>query len=116
MLQYHLFRIHISFFLKASQHHNIDHKSVHKILRLKFYPYKVKLVQELNDDPNYRLEFCDLMMKKIDADRNFLFNIVFFFVFFFDETTFKLNDQVNRHNYWSDNNPHLILESHIHKN
>lgn len=78
---------------KASQQHNIDHKSVHKILKLiKFHLDKVKLIQELNDnDPDCRLEFCDLMMERIDADPNFLFNIIFS-----DEATFELNGQVNR--------------------
>jgi len=67
---------HLSF-RKTSQQY-IDHKSVHKILKLiKFNFYKVKFVQELNDDDSdCRLEFCDLIMKIID-DLNFLFNIVF---------------------------------------
>jgi len=77
---------------KVSQQYNIDHKSVHKILKLiKFNFYKVKFVQEFNDDdPDCRLEFCDLMMERID-DPNFLFNIVFS-----DEVIFELNGHVNR--------------------
>ncbi|KAL6263044.1 hypothetical protein P5V15_005864 [Pogonomyrmex californicus] len=82
----------IAFLRIAPQQHNID-KSVHTILKhVKFHPYKIKLVQEFNDnDPDRRLEFCDLMMERIDADPNFLFNIVFS-----DEAIFELNGQVNR--------------------
>jgi len=48
---------------KASQQHNIDHKSVYMLI--KFHLYKVKLVQKLNDnDPDRCLEFCDLMMER----------------------------------------------------
>jgi len=44
----------------------------------KFHPYKVHLVQELNDDDFDRcIEFCELMMERIDEDLNFLSNIVF---------------------------------------
>ena len=35
-------------------------------------------MQELNeDDFDRRLEFCELMMKKIDAESDFVYNIVF---------------------------------------
>jgi len=63
---------------KALQH-DIDQKSVLKILKNnKFHPYKVHLVQELNDDNfDRRIEFCELMMERIDKDPNFLSNIVF---------------------------------------
>jgi len=79
---------------KVSQQHNIDHKSVYKILKLiKFHLYKVKLVQELNNDnPDRCIEFCNLMMERTDTDPNFLFNIVFS-----NDAIFELNDQVNRH-------------------
>lgn len=41
-------------------------------------------VQELNkDDFDRRMEFCELIMRKIDDDSNFLFNIVLS-----DEATF----------------------------
>jgi len=82
----HLFRIHISSFIKNLN--NVILIINLCIKKLKFHPYKVKLVQELNEDePDRRLEFCDLMMEKINA--NFLFNIVVFL----DKTTFELNDQ-----------------------
>jgi len=74
----------------------------------KFYPHKIDLVQELNeDDFDRHMKFCKLM-KKTDDDPNFLFNIVFS-----DEATFELNNSINKHNcrFWSDNNSHWILET-----
>jgi len=90
---------------KVALQHDIDKKSVLKILKNnKFHPYKAHLVQELNeDDFDRRIEFCELMMERIDEDPNFLSNIVFS-----DEATFQINGNVNRHNcrFWSDANPH----------
>jgi len=65
MLQYHLFRIHTS--LPLYSNNIILIINLHKILKfIKFYSYKVKLVQKLNDDdPDRRLKFCDLMMKRL---------------------------------------------------
>jgi len=85
--------------------------SVQKILkRIKFHPYKIHLVQKLNEDNFDRQnEFCELMMQRIDEEPNFLFNIVFS-----NEATFEVNGNVNRHNFrlWSDENPHWILQAH----
>lgn len=96
---------------KAAQVHGIDQKSVWKILHTnKFPPYKMKLVQELNeDDFDRRLEFCEIMMDEIDADLNFLYRIVFS-----DEATFQINGNINRHNfrYWSDVNPNWMRDNH----
>jgi len=80
---------------KVTLQHDTDQKSVLKILKNnKFHPYKVHLVQEPNDDDfDRRIEFCELMMERIDEDPNFLSNIVFS-----DEGTFQINDNVNRHN------------------
>ncbi|EFN85686.1 hypothetical protein EAI_09677, partial [Harpegnathos saltator] len=82
-----------------------------KILKMnKFHPYKIHLVQELNeDDFDRRIEFCDLMMEKIAEDPNYLSNVLFS-----NEATFQLNGHVNRHNcrFWSDTNPHWIEETH----
>jgi len=62
------------------------------------------LVQELSeDDFDRRMQFCDLIMEMINDELLFLDNIVFSF----DEATFELTGNVNRHNciYWSDINP-----------
>lgn len=96
---------------RAAEQHDISKMSVHKILKLiKFHPYKVHLVHELNeDDPDHRIEFCELMMNRIDRDPNFLYNIVFS-----DECIFTLKGEVNRHNcrYWSDTNPLWVTDDH----
>ncbi|EFN82459.1 hypothetical protein EAI_16788, partial [Harpegnathos saltator] len=69
--------------------------SVHKILkRNKFRPYKIRLIHELNeDDFDRRVHFCETMIAQIDAEPDFLSNIVFS-----DEATFQLNGVVNRLN------------------
>ena len=89
----------------------VSRSSVLRIMQLaKFHPYKVKLVQELNeDDFDRRLEFAELMMNRIDDRPNFLNEIVFS-----DEATFQLNGNVNRHNcrFWASENPHWLIESH----
>ncbi|KAG8243615.1 Gamma-tubulin complex component 2 [Homalodisca vitripennis] len=61
------------------------------------------------DDYDRRVEFCELVMRKCDDNRDFLTNILFS-----DEATFFLNGNVNRHNcrYWASENPHWITESH----
>jgi len=70
-----------------------------KILKQnKFHPYNIYLVQKLNeDDFDQCLEFCELMMEKIEPD---FFNNSF--NFFFYEATFHLI--FNRHNcrFWLD--------------
>ena len=90
---------------------NLSYGSVQRILTkmLKLHPYKVKLVQELNDDdPDRRVQFAELMMNRMDDDTNFLKRIVFS-----DEATFFLNGSINRYNmsYWSESNPEWIIDS-----
>lgn len=96
---------------RAGSEQNVSHETVRKSLKsIKFHPYKIHLVQELNeDDPDRRIEFCETMMDRIDRNPLFLCNIVFS-----DEATFTLKGEVNRHNcrYWSDTNPDWMLESH----
>lgn len=96
---------------KLALYHNISERSVRRILsKNKFHPYKVHLVQELNeDDPDRRMQFCQEMLDNIEVNGNFPNNIVFS-----DEATFCLNGFVNRHNcrYWADQNPHWMEESH----
>jgi len=82
--------------------------SVQRILkRIKFYSYKIHLVQELNEnDFDRRNEFFELIMQRINL---FLFNIVFS-----DKDSLEVNNNVNKRNYrlWSDENPHWILQAH----
>lgn len=88
-----------------------SHMSVDRILlKEKFHPYKIQLVQELSDDDyDRRLEFCENMMELCNANPNFIRQIMFS-----DESTFYLNGNVNRHNcrYWATENPHWIRENH----
>lgn len=80
---------------RTAQEHEINPMSVHKILKQnKFRPYKILLVHELNEDNfDQRVQFCETMMAKIDAEPDFLSNIVLS-----DKATFQLNGIVNRHN------------------
>lgn len=85
--------------------------SVHRVLKMnKFYPYKLKPVQELSeDDFDRRIEFCEIMTEKINQNEININNVCFS-----DECTFYLNGFVNRHNcrYWDSENPHLYREVH----
>lgn len=89
----------------------ISRTSIRRILKAhKFHPYKIHLVQELNeDDFDRRLEFCEIVSERIINNPNWLFNICFS-----DECSFFVNGNVNRHNcrYWSDENPHVFHEVH----
>lgn len=95
----------------AAQTHEISRESARKVIKKSgFKAYRVSLLQELSeDDFDRRVEFCDIMMNKIDERHTLLDNILFS-----DESTFMLNGHVNRHNcrYWSDVNPHWMLQCH----
>lgn len=94
---------------KAADELEISRNSLHRNLKiLKFHPYKMHLHQELSeDDFDHRVEFCDIIMNRVDQDPRFLHKIVFS-----DEANFQLTGEVNRHNfrYWSDENPHWVLQ------
>ncbi|KAJ8944486.1 hypothetical protein NQ318_011743 [Aromia moschata] len=69
----------------------------------------MQAVQELlEDDPDRRVKFCDLLMTCIDQNQLSLEWIVFS-----DEATFTLNGHVNRQNwrYWAEENPHWMREA-----
>lgn len=90
---------------------NISQTSVMRIMkREKIRPYKVTLIHELSeDDPDRRMQFCDLFMGLCNDNENFINNVLFS-----DEATFCLAGFVNRHNcrYWSFENPHWAEEYH----
>lgn len=90
---------------------NISRSSVMKILiTAKQHPYKIQLLHKLSeDDPNRRMQFCELMMKHINS------NPLFLRLVFSGEATFCLNGLVNRHNhqYWPDVNPQWMEENHL---
>jgi DNA-binding XRE family transcriptional regulator len=97
----------------AARDLGISRSSLQRIMKdLKLKPYKPKLLQALNeDDPDRRMEFCEWILDSIEKNPNLLDQILWT-----DEATFQLNGRVNRHKcvYWSDNNPHFIIEQELH--
>jgi transposase len=91
--------------------HDVSITSIRRVLRKeKAHPYKVQLIHELTeDDPDKRMEFCEILQNQITNNPAMLRNILFS-----DEATFCLNGSVNRHNlrYWSTENPHWCEELH----
>lgn len=89
----------------------IARTSVRRVLKMqKFHPYKMKILQELgDDDPDRRIQFCELMTEEIRREPSLTKNICFS-----DESSFFLNGNVNKQNcrYWSDENPHIVVEGH----
>lgn len=96
---------------ELADQHDVPRSTVHKILKInKLHPYKLKMVHELSeDDPDRRLQFCDLMTERLQQNQIRVSNICFS-----DESTFFLNGHVHRHNhrYWSTENPHEFRETH----
>lgn len=96
---------------KVCHNNDVSKASVQRILhRNNFFPYKMRFVQELNeDDFDRRVEFCETIRRKCDNNRDFLLNVVFS-----DEATFFVDGKVNSHNcrYWSDENPYAMRENH----
>lgn len=85
----------------------VSRSSIHRILKSKkFHPFKISLHQELSeDDMINRLNFCYFMLQTIEDDPDFIRRMLFS-----DESTFKSNSVVNRHNmrYWAIENPHWV--------
>ncbi|KAG2469999.1 GPTC1 protein, partial [Polypterus senegalus] len=72
----------------------------------KWHPYKLQLLQHLNeDDPDRHTEFAEWAKQKLEQDPQFTQKILFS-----DEANFYVNGEVNKqnHRYWSDTNPHWI--------
>ncbi|XP_030754949.1 uncharacterized protein LOC115881550 [Sitophilus oryzae] len=96
---------------QVGREYNVSKSCVHSLLRLeRWHPYKMKLVQELSeDDPDRRMQFCQILMDRCNNDPLFVKRIIFS-----DESTFTLNGEVNRQNvrYWSNENPRWMRESH----
>lgn len=73
--------------------------------KLGFRVYHPQLVAELSDDDyDRRMEFCELWLNKFNEDDHVVDRILWS-----DESEFKLNGTVNRHNctYWSRRNLHV---------
>ena len=70
---------------------------------MNFKPYRPRLVHGLlEDDPDRRLQFCEMMRGQFVGEVETLDKIIWS-----DEACFKLSGHVNRHNYvyWADENP-----------
>ena len=86
---------------------DVSQSSVRILKKNKFHPYKIQLYQASlsEDDPDRRVEFCELMDNRIAMSPEFLRSICFS-----DEATFYLDGEINRHNcrYWDTENPHKM--------
>ena len=69
---------------------------VQKVARkeLKLYPFKIQITQQLHEeDLALRMHMCDVLLEKIESNVSFLKSLIFS-----DESTFRLDGTVNRHN------------------
>ena len=88
----------------------LSHTTTWRILKknLKWHPYHLKLVHELNeDDFDRRVEFSERFLAMDEEDPEWKNNILWS-----DEAIFSLSDTVNRHNcvYWAPTNPNRVIE------
>jgi len=94
---------------RAASDLGISKTSILRILsELNLRPYRPPLVQQLNDDdPDRRIEFCEKLLMMAVEDSNIFDKIIWT-----DESIFKLNGHVNRHNsiYWASENPRIAIE------
>jgi hypothetical protein len=70
-------------------------------------PYRPQLLHALNeDDPDRRCEFADTLLNLFADDSSLIDRIIWT-----DESIFKLNGHVNRHNcvYYATENPHIVI-------
>lgn len=86
--------------------------TVRRILHtdLHFHPYKIAVVQQLNEqDFPQRLQFCRQMLTIFEENENLIFLMS-------DEAHFHLNGFVNKQNcrYWAERNPHQLHERPLH--
>lgn len=81
---------------------NISHATVHRVLKSELlYPFHRTQVQELNErDHRARVNFCRWLLRKNEADENFLWT---------DESLFTRTGTFNCHNehYYDVINPHV---------
>ena len=89
----------------------LSQTAVWKILRkeLKKFAYKIQMKQaQTQKNQHQRVEFSNIMSDHIEADPQFMKQIIFS-----DEAHFHLSGHVNRQNcrFWADENPHATVES-----
>ncbi|XP_073493604.1 uncharacterized protein [Phyllobates terribilis] len=92
---------------RTSLESGISPTSLRRILAThKWHPYKIQLLQHLNeDDPDRPNEFAEWAKQKLEQDPQFTQNIMFS-----DEVNFFVNGEVKKqnHHYWSDTNAQWI--------
>ena len=97
---------------RASLELSISRSSIIRILKsIGLKAYRPRLIHGLlEDDPDRRLQFSEMMLNEIDENPVILDNIVWS-----DEASFKLSGHINRHNciYWYGENMHLTLEQQL---
>lgn len=97
---------------RTSTELGIPKSTIHKMLKLyKFHPYKIQLLQNLNDDDyDRRSEMCEWFIAQIHDNHTFLNDIMFS-----DEACFHVSSEVNKQNmrYWSQDNPHWMRDDKI---
>jgi hypothetical protein len=78
---------------------------LHILKKGNFKVYTPRLVQQLRDDPDRRLQFCEWFRDMVGSDPGFAGTVVRS-----DEAQFKLSGTVNRHNcvYWTEDNPSTV--------
>ena len=75
---------------------------------MKFKPYILRLVHELNeDDSDRRIEYCETFLSLLEDDSGLMYRAIWS-----DEAVFKLNGYINRHNsvYWASQNPDVTID------
>lgn len=97
---------------KHARELRMSHESLRTILQkdLKFHPYKMCVVQKLEErDYAQRQEFAFRMQVLLEDNENAV-------IIMSDETHFHLDGEVNRKNlrYWSSGNPRIVHEKPLH--
>ena len=75
---------------------NISRSSVQRMYKSMGYkPYIPRLIHELNeDDFDRRIEYCETFLSLVQTEPDIIYRVMWS-----DETIFRLNGQINRHNY-----------------
>lgn len=96
---------------QISDESGVKQRTVQRVLKRHGYKWrKFRSTQEIfAHDENNRLEFCEIIMYKVEENENFINNILFT-----DETSFSLHGSHNSQvtGYWSKENRHLNSQTH----
>ena len=89
------------------QDYNVSHTTVWKALTSIGYKPYIPHIALNDDDPDRRMEACELFQQMFNDDPAILDRILWS-----DEASFKLNGHINRHNcvYWNEENLHHTIQ------